>query len=82
MFEEQLRPDVEAIDQLLEAMIWRILTRYAELTKTKPSVDAPTAYALIDGLFEQAVVGYAANPDKVPALLSDRLLQVLPKLIA
>ncbi|MEU8224497.1 TetR/AcrR family transcriptional regulator [Kribbella sp. NPDC048915] len=82
MFEDQLRPDVEAIDELLEEMIWRILTRYAELTRTKPSVDAPTAYALIDGLFEQAVVGYAANPEKVPALLSDRLLQILPKLIA
>jgi hypothetical protein len=82
MFEEQLRPDVEAIDQLLEEMIWRILSRYADLTGTKPTVDAPTAYALVDGLFEQAVVGYAANPDKTPDLLTDRLLQVLPKLVA
>ncbi|TDW91587.1 TetR/AcrR family transcriptional regulator [Kribbella soli] len=82
MFEEQLRPDVEAIDQLLEEMIWRILSRYADLTGTTPTVDAPTAYALIDGLFEQAVVGYAANPEKVPDLLTGRLLQVLPKLVA
>jgi AcrR family transcriptional regulator len=82
MFEEQLRPDVEAIDKLLEEMIWRILGRYADLTATTPTVDAPTAYALVDGLFEQAVVGYAANPDKVPDLLTDRLLQVLPKLVA
>ncbi|MER7249612.1 TetR/AcrR family transcriptional regulator [Kribbella sp. NPDC000426] len=82
MFEEQLRPDVEAIDKLLEEMIWRILGRYADLTATTPTVDAPTAYALIDGLFEQAVVGFAANPDKTPDLLTDRLLQVLPKLVA
>lgn len=82
MFEEQLRPDVEAIDKLLEEMIWRILGRYADLTATTPTVDAPTAYALVDGLFEQAVVGYAANPDKTPDLLTDRLLQVLPKLVA
>jgi AcrR family transcriptional regulator len=82
MFEEQLRPDVEAIDKLLEEMIWRILGRYADLTATTPTVDAPTAYALIDGLFEQAVVGYAANPDKTPDRLTDRLLQVLPKLVA
>lgn len=82
MFEEQLRPDVEAIDKLLEEMIWRILDRYADLTATTPTVDAPTAYALVDGLFEQAVVGYAANPDKTPDLLTDRLLQVLPKLVA
>ncbi|MFF0264240.1 TetR/AcrR family transcriptional regulator [Kribbella sp. NPDC004536] len=82
MFEEQLRPDVEAIDKLLEEMIWRILSRYADLTQTIPTVDAPTAYALVDGLFEQAVVGYAANPDKTPALLADRIMQVLPKLVA
>jgi len=82
MFEEQLRPDVEAIDQLLEEMIWRILSRYADLTGTAAAVDAPTAYALIDGLFEQAVVGYAANPEKVPDLLTGRLLQILPKLVA
>ena len=82
MFEDQLRPDVEAIDQLLEEMIWRILTRYADLTDSTPTVDAPTAYALVDGLFEQAVVGYAANPEKVPDLLIGRIMQVLPKLVA
>ncbi|MEV0285728.1 MULTISPECIES: TetR/AcrR family transcriptional regulator [unclassified Kribbella] len=82
MFEEQLRDDVTAIDQLLEQMIWRILTRYADLVDGTPTVDAPTAYALIDGLFEQAVVGYAADPDEVPTQLTDRVSQVLPKLIA
>ncbi len=82
MFEEQLRPDVTAIDKLLEEMIWRILTRYADLTGTTPSVDAPTAYALVDGLFEQAVVGYDADPEKVPDLLVGRIKQVLPKLTA
>ena len=82
MFEDQLRPDVVAIDQLLEQMIWRILTRYADLVGGTPTVDAPTAYALVDGLFEQAVVGYAADPEKVADLLADRVKQVLPKLVA
>ncbi|MFG1628371.1 TetR/AcrR family transcriptional regulator [Kribbella sp. NPDC049227] len=82
MFEEQLRADVTAIDELLEQMIWRILNRYADLAGGSPTVDSPTAYALVDGLFEQAVVGYAADPDKVPDLLADRVRQVLPKLVA
>jgi len=82
MFEDQLRPDVVAIDQLLEQMIWRILTRYADLVGGTPTVDAPTAYALVDGLFEQAVVGYAEDPEKVADLLADRVKQVLPKLVA
>jgi AcrR family transcriptional regulator len=82
MFEEQLRDDVVAIDQLLEQMIWRILTRYADLIGGTPTVDAPTAYALIDGLFEQAVVAYAADPEKTADLLTGRVKQVLPKLVA
>jgi AcrR family transcriptional regulator len=82
MFEEQLRDEVTAIDQLLEQMIWRILTRYADLVGGTPAVDPPTAYALIDGLFEQAVVNYAADPDRIPDQLADRVRQILPKLIA
>lgn len=82
MFEEQLRPDVSSIDQLLEEMIWRILDRYAELTGTRPAVDAPTAYALVDGLFEQAVMAYSTDPDKVPGQLVDRVQQILPKLVS
>jgi AcrR family transcriptional regulator len=82
MFEEQLRDEVTAIDQLLEQMIWRILTRYADLVGGTPAVDPPTAYALIDGLFEQAVVNYAADPDRIPDQLADRVRQILPRLIA
>jgi AcrR family transcriptional regulator len=82
MFEEQLRPDVAAIDLLLEQMIWRILTRYADLVDGVPAVDAPTAYALLDGLFEQAVVACATAPDDSPRLLADRVSRLLPKLIS
>ncbi|GAA1662702.1 TetR/AcrR family transcriptional regulator [Kribbella sp. NPDC056951] len=81
MFEDQLRADVVAIDQLLEEMIWRILSRYAELVGGEPSVDAATAYALMDGLFEQAVVGYADDPAGAPERLVHRVSQILPKLI-
>ncbi|MFB6723903.1 TetR/AcrR family transcriptional regulator [Kribbella sp. NPDC056345] len=81
MFEDQLRADVLAIDQLLEEMIWRILSRYAELVGAEPSVDAATAYALMDGLFEQAVVAFADDPTGAPERLVQRVGQVLPKLI-
>jgi TetR/AcrR family transcriptional regulator, transcriptional repressor of bet genes len=81
MFEDQLRADVVAIDQLLEAMIWRILSRYADLVGGEPAVDAPTAYALVDGLFEQAVVNYADDPTGSSERLVQRVSAVLPKLI-
>jgi len=55
LFEESFRPDVREIDASLERMIWRITSRYAELTAAAPAVPSPLAYAMFDGLFQQAL---------------------------
>jgi hypothetical protein len=44
-----LRPDVQVIDQSLERMIWRIVTKYAELAGTRPAVGPGLAYAVAEG---------------------------------
>jgi AcrR family transcriptional regulator len=56
MFDERFRADVLDIDASLERMIWRIATRYAELTQTPMPVTSPVAYALMDGLFQHALL--------------------------
>ena len=61
MFEASLRDAVASIDSALEEMIWRILTRYSELSGIAPSVTAPVAYGLLDGLFQQALLGHLAG---------------------
>jgi len=55
-FEPALRADVLDIDHALERMIWRVLERYAQLRGTAIGMPSARAYALLDGLFEQALV--------------------------
>jgi AcrR family transcriptional regulator len=56
LFEPALAPQVLDIDTALEQMIWRVVSRYAELRATTPALPPSRAYALFDGLFEQALV--------------------------
>lgn len=56
MFEPPLRQAVRAIDERLEAMIWAVVTRYAELLDVTPRCDSQLAYASFDGLFESCLV--------------------------
>ncbi len=64
MFEESFRTDVAEIDLSLERMIWRVLSRYAELAGVPLDLTPPTAYAVFDGLFLQALLRQlAGDPD-------------------
>jgi AcrR family transcriptional regulator len=55
LFEESFRADVQEIDGTLQAMVWRVVRRYAELACRPPRAPEDTAYALFDGLFQQAL---------------------------
>jgi len=70
MFEEQLREAVTHIDKTLEEMIWRVVSRYAELAGRSPALPPPVAYGVLDGLFQQALLAYVSgNPDVLDALV-------------
>ncbi len=58
MFEETLREAVLMIDQTLEDMIWRVISRYAELSGAEVAMTPSAAYGVLDGLFQQALLGY------------------------
>jgi len=58
MFEETLREAVLMIDQTLEDMIWRVISRYAELSEAEVAMTPSAAYGVLDGLFQQALLGY------------------------
>lgn len=64
MFEPALRDDVRDIDLLLQAMVQRIVARAAELAGGEVLVDDVTAYAAVDGLFEQALVAAARGEEQ------------------
>jgi TetR/AcrR family transcriptional repressor of bet genes len=81
LFDEQFRPDVLMIDATLQDMIGRVVTRYAELAGRSLAVDVATAYALLDGVFEKALLAHLTGDEHASRDLHSRVSQVLPKLL-
>ena len=77
MFEESLRDAVMVIDRTLEDMVWRVISRYAELLGARVATTPPLAYGLLDGLFQQALLGYIAGRDDALTQLQDEVRAVL-----
>ena len=82
MFEDVLRPDVLMIDATLEDMIWRVLSRYAVLAGGELGTDSATAYAMLDGVFERALLRHLAGQPEALDFLRERAVAMLPRLLA
>ncbi len=82
MFEESLREAVTMIDRTLEQMIWRVVSRYAELAGRDPVTDSAAAYGLLDGLFQQALLGYVADDETALDTLSTQVHSLMPLLLS
>jgi AcrR family transcriptional regulator len=80
-FEDRFRADVGDIDKSLEQMIWRIVSRYAELAGRPPAVSPGLAYALADGLFQQALLAYLSGDPDALDQFGANMRQVLPSLL-
>jgi AcrR family transcriptional regulator len=80
-FDERYRADVADIDNSLEQMIWRIVSRYAELAGRAPSVSPGLAYALADGVFQAALLAYLGGNEAAVDEFGARMQQVLPSLL-
>jgi AcrR family transcriptional regulator len=78
LFEDAFRDDVLAIDRSLEAMVWRIVTRYAELGGKRPILSASAFYAIFDGLFQKALLKHFAGDESAIAALLDEVKALLP----
>ena len=77
MFEEGLREPVGTIDRTLEEMVWRVLRRYAELLDVPVPVTSGLAYGLLDGLFQQALLGYLAGREDALDRLQEEVRAVV-----
>lgn len=64
MFEESLREAVQQIDHTLEDMVWRVVTRVAELAGTDVALSSHTVYGMFDGVFQQALLRYVAGQER------------------
>jgi TetR/AcrR family transcriptional repressor of bet genes len=82
MFELELRQAVLEIDKSLEVMIWRVVSRFAELSDAAPTLDSATTYALLDGVFEKALLEHLTGTGTALPSLHERALTLLPSLIS
>ena len=77
MFEEGLREAVTLIDSTLQEMIWRVVARYAELSGRPAALVPAAAYGVLDGLFQQALLGHqTSDPVAAQRVLDDLVVQV------
>ena len=82
MFEEQLREAVTYIDKTLEEMIWRVVTRYAELAGRPATLPPSMAYGVLDGLFQQALLAFVSGHAEVLDALASQVRTVMPLMLA
>jgi AcrR family transcriptional regulator len=61
LFEAAFRADVAELDKSLENMIWRIISRFAELTGEPQTMPPSVIYAMIDGLFQQGLLKHLSG---------------------
>jgi AcrR family transcriptional regulator len=81
LFDERFRADVTEIDHSLQRMIWRIVDRYAALSGTPPAVTPELAYALLDGIFQHALLRHVGGDDSAAGWLDETVREVLPGLL-
>lgn len=82
MFEENLREAVQQIDRTLEDMVWRVVTRYAELVDDEVGVSSHMAYAALDGIFQQALLGHLCDHDNALDQLAEEVRLAMPMMVA
>jgi len=80
LFEESFRADVLEIDQRRQEMIWRVVSRYAELAGIPVRLSPAAAYAVLDGLFQQALLHHLAGSEGPADDLAANVIRVLDTL--
>jgi TetR/AcrR family transcriptional regulator, transcriptional repressor of bet genes len=81
MFEDKLREAVLMIDATLEDMIWRVISRYAELSGRATAMTPHAAYAVLDGLFQQALLGHLTGSSDAAEAMAVQVHELMPLML-
>ncbi|MBB4685772.1 TetR/AcrR family transcriptional regulator [Amycolatopsis jiangsuensis] len=81
LFEKAFRDDVAEIDESLQNMIWRNVAAYAALSGAEPTCSPSDAYALFDGLFQQALLRHLAGAGEALDELRRGARELFPRLV-
>lgn len=78
LFEDAFRDDVTAIDKSLEDMMWRVVSRYAQLGRKTPAISPEALYALFDGLFQKCLLRHLSGDAQAVPELQAEIRRLLP----
>ena len=81
LFEAAFRADVAEIDKSLEKMIWRVLSRFAEITGEPVRAPSAVAYAMFDGLFQQGLLKHLSGDKRAVAAMQANVRLVVAQLV-
>jgi AcrR family transcriptional regulator len=81
LFEAAFRADVAEIDDSLQDMIWRNVRAYADLAGAEPTCAPSEAYALFDGLFQQALLRHLVGAEGALDDLRRGVRELFPRLV-
>jgi len=81
LFDGAYQDDVADIDQSLERMIWRIVSKYAELSGAPVLLSRSAAYAVYDGLFQHALSRHLAGDTEAAVVLEQEVQRLLDALV-
>ena len=81
MFEDSLREAVAMIDKTLEDMIWRVVSRYAQLSGRAAGRSPQAAYGMLDGLFQQALLAVGTGRETALNTLDEQVHALMPLLL-
>jgi AcrR family transcriptional regulator len=81
LFEPAFRDDVAELDKSLEQMIWRIMSRFAELAGKPLEVLPAVIYAMLDGLFQQCLLKHACGDKTAIAVMQEQVRWTVSQVI-
>jgi AcrR family transcriptional regulator len=79
LFEDCFRDDVAAIDKSLENMVWRIVSRFAELAGKPVGLPPALMYATFDGLFQRCILKHLSGDQAAIGEMIGLVRLVLPR---
>ncbi len=79
LFEPCFRADVADIDKSLENMIWRIVSRFAELAGRPVALPPAVMYATFDGLFQRCLLKHLSGDTGAIDEMLAQVRLVLPR---
>jgi AcrR family transcriptional regulator len=81
MFEESFRDDVREIEHSIERMVGRIVSEYADRSGLRLTVPARVVYAMVDGVFQHALLGYLAGDERAAADFPGDIRTILDRVV-